>query len=148
LLGAAWTPAAAGGFGLGLGIALGTGASVRTDAVDARLADRAAELSLRRRFRLGAALALLASVGAGVEWTTLSGAVGPARAPLGIDRFDPLVCAALRFAWSPGPAFAIGADADAAYLPRTQAYLADGSAVARLAPVQPGAMLWVSAAVF
>jgi hypothetical protein len=148
LLGAAWTPAAAGGFGVGVGVALGTGASVRTDAVDARLADRAAELSLRRRFRLGAALALVASVGAGVEWTTLSGAVGPTRAPLGIDRFDPLVCAALRLAWSPGTAFAIGADADVATLPRTQAYVADGAAVARLAPVQPGAMLWVSAAVF
>jgi hypothetical protein len=146
-LGAAWTPETAGGFGVGADVSLGTGVSVRTEAVDARLVDRAVELSLRRRFRLGTALALVGSVGAGMEWTTLSGAVGAARAPLGVDRFDPSLCAALRAAWNIG-ALAIGAAVDLAYLPRTQAYLADGSAVVRLAPVQPGAMLWVAAAVF
>jgi hypothetical protein len=147
-LGAAWTPEAAGGFGIGAHVSLGTGVPVRTDAVDARLVDRAAELSLRRRFQLGAGLALVGSVGAGLEWTTLSGAVGAARSSLGVDRFDPLLCAGLRVAWSPSSAFAIGADVDLAYLPRTQAYLADGSAVVRLALLQPGAMLWVGAAVF
>lgn len=146
-LGAAWTPGSAAGFGVGADVSLGAGVSVRTDTVDARLADRAMEVSLRRRFRLAAALALVASVGAGLEWTTLSGGVGPARAPLAVDRFDPSFGAALRAAWSIG-VFAIGAAVDLAYLPRTQAYLADGSAVVRLAPVQPGAMLWVGAAVF
>jgi hypothetical protein len=148
VVGAAWTPETAGGFGVGADVSLGSGVSVQTDAVDARLVDRAVELSLRRRFQLGAPLALVGSLGAGLEWTTLSGAVGPAREPLGVDRFDPSLCAALRVAWSIGGLLAIGAAVDLAYLARTQAYLADGSAVVRLAPLQPGAMLWVGAAVF
>jgi hypothetical protein len=145
--GAAWFPPALASFGLGLDASLGTGVSVQSDVVDARLVERSFELSLRRQIRLDPALVLVALVGPALQWTTMTGTVGPARGPLGIDRLDPSVEAALRLMWRLGP-LGLGVSADVATLLRSQRYTADGATVARLATWQPGAALWLDASLF
>jgi hypothetical protein len=145
--GVAWFPPEWGALGLGADASLGSGVSVQSPVVDARLVERAFELSLRRRVRLGASLAVIALLGAALDWTTMTGAVGPARGPLGIDRVDPSVDAALRLTCRLGP-LDLGASADLGYLLRSQRYIADGVTVARLATWQPGATLWLDAALF
>jgi hypothetical protein len=147
-LGAAWSPRAWGGLGLGLTGSLGTGAAVQSHLVDARLKDRALDLSLRRRFALGTAVALVATLGAGFEWTTVSGSVGPARSAVGIDRVDPCVEGAIRGVWRVGSVLNLGLSADLAYVVHPQRYTADSVTVARLATWQPGASLWLGASPF
>jgi hypothetical protein len=147
-VGAAWSPRAWGGFGLGLAGSLGTGATVQSEVVDARLMDRALDLSLRRRFALSSAFALVAVLAAGVEWTTVSGSAGPARSALGVDRVDPCVDGALRIAWRLGRVLSLGLSADLSYVLRPQRYTADGVTLAQLATWQPGASLWLGASPF
>jgi hypothetical protein len=146
--GAAWSPRGWAGFGLGVAGSLGTGATVQSQVVDARLMERALGLSLRRRFALSTAFALVATVAAGVEWTTVNGTAGSGRSALARDRVDPCIDGTLRIAWRVGGVLSLGLSADLTYILRSQRYTADGVTVAQLAVWQPGASLWLGASTF
>jgi hypothetical protein len=147
-VGAAWSPGTWGGFGLGLTGSLGTGAAVRPGVVDARLMDRGLDFSLRRRFALSPAFALVAVLAAGVEWTSVIGSAGTAHSALGVDRVDPCVDGAVRIVWRLGGVMNLGLSADLTYVIGPQRYTVDGVTVARLATWQPGASLWLGASPF
>jgi hypothetical protein len=147
-VGAAWSPGAWGGFGLALTGSLGAGTTLRSNVVDARLMDRGLDLSLRRRFALSRAFALVAVLSAGVEWTSVNGSAGASHSTLAVDRVDPCVGGALRIVWRLGGVMNLGLSADLAYVVHPQRYTADGITVARLATWQPGASLWLGASPF